>query len=493
MMRELSKRILTKKSFAILLLFLLLGFTTACVAPEAQATLSPEDHEIAPLFRRFYLFYGGKDVFGLAISDARPEGDTTIQYTEAAKLVYDPNKPASQRFSLAPLGRSILVSEPPVEHPKDASLLFVDGHIIHPSLVELYNKLEEIVGPPMTEGRKNPNSHYIEQFFENMGIYYDPAIDKYGFLPYGLTMCTGPCRTLEWENAIPLGVYPIDPTFLSVVERLGVDFTGFAITPGYYADDKKWQQIFERVVLSAQVPNHPETLAVEPVMLKMPFITDPPKVDSRDKAMKFVPVKGELGYEVPLYFWTYLEDHGGQAVSGLPVSQLRQMGDHTYIQCFTNLCLEYEPQAVESRRVSLVMLGYPYKVMFGPLESDYGPPPALPTPVLPTPTPVVRTTTVQVWEAQPALDARLQQEIGVYVGLNGMPLSEVQPTLILTMPDRSQAVYEMFPTGMDGKSVFRLPLLQGANGTMITYAVCLQTLNGERFCVEDSFVIWSNP
>jgi hypothetical protein len=127
-------------------------------------------------------------------------------------------------------------------------------------------------------------------------------------------------------------------------------------------------------------------------------------------------------------------------------------------------------------------------VMFGPLEPDLELPAALPTA-----TPIIPTTSMQVWEGQPALDIRLQQEIGVFIGFNEMPLSGSEPTLILTLPDKSKVVYKMAPTGMDGKSVYRLPLLKGPNGAMISYSVCVLTLAGERFCGLDSFVIWSNP
>ena len=209
---------------------------------------------------------------------------------------------------------------------------------------------------------------------------------------------------------------------------------------------------------------------------------DQPVSASGQSEMVFLRTQGDLGYEVPTYFWEFLKEHGGLAISGQPISQLHEISDQRYQQCFTNLCLEYDAEAVESRRVHPIDLGRKYDDNVDPDGSE-----------LPTATPLEPTTVLQVWETQPTLDNRLLQEIGVIVWMDGWPLSDAEPLLTLTMPDGSAVDHVMPKTGMDGKSLVRLPLDQGTNMVVIPYKVCIKGLSGQTFCVADSFLTWGNP
>lgn len=465
----------------------LVGCTLIQLQP-ADPTMAPWEHEIDPTFRLFYNHYGGIEVFGPAISDARKEGDVLVQYTEAAKMIYAESASTSQRFYLASLGTSLIIPEPEVSKPQNSPVIYVAGHVIHPVFAETYGKLEDILGKPLTEARKNVEYHRVEQLFENLGLTYDLTSGKVGFLAYGLAMCDSRCRKTEPEYSIPLQVYPVDPTFQEMVNTLGVDFTGYPITPAYMTAEGRWQQIFENVVYSTESLNQPGTIMLEPIAQTMPFIKDAPKKYNADPAVIFAKTHGEKGYEIPLFFWEYLQAHGGLDVSGIPISQPRQLSATSYVQCFTNLCLENDLEAIETRRVHLVGLGYPYKTMHGPVEPGY-----LLSTNTPTTAPETPTITLKVWDALRTLDTRLQQEVGVYVTMNQEPLEGIEPTLWLTLPNGVQVEYVFPPTGKDGQSVLRLPLIEGNNGDVTFYAVCV--LGGEnfRFCVEENFLIWNNP
>lgn len=494
-MKYLYKITLANKIIALLLLVLLVGSTVACSPGQesSQTSLSNQDHLVDPNFRSFYLFCGGYDLLGPAISEKIIEGNTEVQYTEAAKMIFDPQAPDKQFFRLAPLGAALVVPEPGVAQPLDGDSLYVAGHIVPEFFVETYTKLGKILGNPLGEAHKNPENGLFEQIFENMGLTYDPATDKVGSLALGVAMCNESCRTKEPEVSRHLQIYPIDPTFVPIVEKLGGDFTGYPITPGYYTPEGRWQQIFENVVFSVQAPNHPDTLIIEPIGQKLPFVSDPPRPYNGDPFMQPYGLPGEPGYDIPLYFWEYFLAHGGEAILGAPISQLHQFNDQTYVQCFKNLCLEYDLTAVESRLVHPVGLGYPYKTMFGPVEPGFVAP-SVPTPTPePSPTPQRSTLTLQAWDSLRALDTRLQQEIGVYVTLNHAPMSGIVPTLYLNLPDGNLVTHLFPPTNMDGKSVLRLPLLQGENGDFVVYAVCVDGLGSQQFCIEDTFLIWNNP
>ena len=194
------KKTAKAKTIVVMLALALLGDrATYAFYPQeiVEPTLSPLVHEIDPIFRCFYLYYGGLEVFGPAIAKASLEGEMLIQYTEAAMMIYDPQASITQRFRLAPLGSSIAIREPQVPQPQDGNYIYRDGHIIQPVFAQEYLRLENILGKPLTEGYENYEYRRMEQLFENMGLTYDLASGKIGFLPYGVAMCDKHCQIEE--------------------------------------------------------------------------------------------------------------------------------------------------------------------------------------------------------------------------------------------------------------------------------------------------------
>jgi hypothetical protein len=101
--------------------------------------------------------------------------------------------------------------------------------------------------------------------------------------------------------------------------------------------------------------------------------------------------------------------------------------------------------------------------------------------------------TLQLWETYSLISSNESQEIGVGIFENDLPLQDVEPDLVLTLPDGGSRSYYMLPTDQEGQTRVQIEPIQAQNGTLIPYQVCIDNLNRERFCVRDSFLIWGNP
>lgn len=485
-----TKGIINLFPFFILLSSLIVGCNVleSGTGPTAPAG----EMMIDPVFSGLLQPY--KTELGQVIAPARQQGNKITQFTVNGQLVYDPDAPALDRFRWAPLGRSIIIPEPAAPPPQDPSLLYVGGHIIHPYFTPWYEKHKEQpldFGLPLTEPRENDDTMRIEQYFENVGMFYDKKTGKVGFLAYGLYACDLNCRSdAPFENN-RIGFYPSHVAFVPFIEKYGADFTGNAIFPAFTNQAGELVQIFEYVVLTVD-PSQPANPVIPlPIATLVPYLSDPPAPFSGNLERVFVPVKGaDLGYEVPRYFWEYLERHGGLAISGMPISHYHHPANQQPTQCFANLCLQYEAGAVESRRVHLFGLGYAYRALNE--HSIVEAPQAQPA-VTPSITPK-RKWSIRVWEASQSLHIELQQEIFTLVLLNSAPFAGAQPLLILTYPNGQQVEFSMSLTDMNGQSMIRLPQLQANNGDIFHYEVCAVIVDSDDYiCDLDSFMIWNNP
>jgi hypothetical protein len=491
---KMSVSLFVRKPFGGLLILLLLFASLVTACSEAATTYTPVTwHEVDPLFREFYNYLGGEAILGPVISSVIQQGDITVQFTENAMLVFDPNARAQQRFRLAPIGAEMGFKEPPVPQPSQPGSLYVNGHIVAPYFVNFYQKLgASTVGSPLTEVRPNPNRKREEQYFENLGLYYSRDTGQVGLLAYGAMACDSTCRKqgvqISNDNQGFIDVLPlaeIHPVFQGVVTRLGTDFTGFPLTEAYVGEDGLLQQIFENVVLFARSPNNPNSVGVRPLAEELSVPSDKPKPASGNPNMYFYELKtgSGRGYEIPSFFWEYIVQHGGTAPFGQPITHLNQQGELAGFQCFTNLCLRYDLFPGMTRRIRPETLGYPYMTLY------YRPGAQQITPQV-TPDLII---TLRSWERYPLISSAQNQEIGVGMFLNDLPLRNIIPILTLRLPNGGKQVFNMPPTGVDGTSVQILPPVSAPNSTLITYTVCLLRPSREMFCVEDSFIIWNNP
>lgn len=507
--------------------------------------------QIDPIFQTFYDYLGGEARFGPAISNSFHEGTATVQYLRTGKMIYDPTADASAKFQMAPLASQMGIVEPASPEPAHPELRYENGHVIYPDFVPLYDHLgAETVGKPVGEIHHNLIRNRYEQFFENLGFYRLEGSQEVRLLDYGVWACGKRCSVGGKGplNAAPategeidiLGQEDVDPMVAPLMDQYGADFTGYPLSPAGTAADGRWEQILENVVVVGEGPILPGEVVLRPLSEALSILPQPARPYSGDPNMYFVPTQGaDMGYEVPIQFWEYISQHGGSRMFGAPISHYGELNGAVYHQCFQNLCLSYDPSAIEGARIRPEPLGYAYQYLFGNRQSQPTAIPAvveptgvvileptptlapaiteswvLPTaiPLVPTQTPIaeliptsaplnpptgpaspMREITIQVWERYKVVETQEAQEIGVWLMENGQPISSVAVNLVVMMPDGVEQTFIMPLTDDKGQAAMMLPEIEAQNGTMIPYKACYQALADARVCIVDYFLIWNNP
>ncbi len=473
-----------KRAFLLLGVLVLLCLTTSCGSALSGVPLPTATSAIVvdPIFREFYAHLGSADVLGEPISLKHIEGNNTVQYLKKAKMIFNPAATARSRFSLAPLGTSLGALQPTLPAPEQSTPYYFGGHYIAPEFIPLYEKLADFAGLPVTEAVYNPVHRRYEQFFENVGFYRLEGEEEVHLLDYGLWACGVDCQVADASLDATIDVYPvIDSAFAPFVEKLGADFTGFAITHPYLNKEGAWEQTFSNVVLRRETDGDATRVSLRPLPGDLNILPDQPRLSSQDASFHFYSANGDKGYDVPAYFWDYITAHGGIEISGPPVTHLAPLKGVVLRQCFTRLCLMYDPQASPESHVRPEPLGYAYREI-NRLGQEPSPPTRTATPLK-----------IKVWERHPVIDAGQAQEIGVSITQNERPLAGVASYLLLTLPDGKQKAYNLPPTNAEGISGTKVDPVTAANSTVILYKVCVPPAQWPETCVADSFVIWNNP
>jgi hypothetical protein len=462
------------------LLFAAVLIAACSEEPPYPKPVNNQSYAIDPVFREFYNKFGGASVLGEAISPVQWDGDTAYQYTMDALLVSDPQQPV-KRIHLAPIGLDLGIGEPPVAEGSKTGEYYLGGHYIYRNFVKLYRQLGEdnYVGKPLTEVRFNQEKRRYEQYFENLGFYQleGESQDSVHLLAYGAWKCGSPCSVIPPANAIVSQEPVVKPPFSDGVRKFGADFTGAPLSEAYQAVDGKLEQIFENVVLMYDTSST-SGVRLRPVEGMLGVSPDPLESDNNDPTFTFYPVQGDKGYNVPNFLMDYINQHGGLDVSGPPLSVYSELNDQIHHQCFLNLCLNLD----QNRLIQPAPLGYNYRDRFRKAASqstvDVGS--------------AEKEVTLQVWNSYPMVSSTQDQEIGVSIQENNAPLANLEPVLVVTLPDGTQTPYKMPPTDQDGQSHFRVGPISAPNGTLIPYQVCISIRSGERYCYKDSYLIWTN-
>jgi hypothetical protein len=408
-------------------------------------------------FREFYDWLGGEKILGPVISEKFYDEGREYQYTDAALLLYVPDNLDSQRYQLAPLGFEIGIAELPMAPDSPG------GHEIYPSFINLYNQLGGIryVGYPITDARYNADKGRIEQFFKNVGFYHlESSSDDVRLLHYGAWKCGRHCGYISPDNDEVVLWSSVGSSFDAAIQRLDPSFTGYPLTEAHTSSDGVLEQIFENVVVSAD-KNTPGNISLRPIL-----------------GMLEVPVQEPGNYHIPDHFMEYLNRNSGLEFSGQPVTEYAALSSEVYRQCFTNLCLDYFPNATPGMHVRPVPLGYTYKSLYyqqsnETLYSEYS-----------------SDITIRVWETYPPMASTSNQEIGVRLESGTNPLENFEPILTLDVPDVGELKYTFPPTNQDGTSYLILDPIDVVNGTRVEYQVCVTNFNNDDYCVADDFLVW---
>ncbi len=471
-------------------IFLIIGLAlglilSGCASHPEESTLPAGTYPVDPFFREFYNLLGGENTLGYAISPMFAYQNLKMQYVENGLMHYDPDVPATRQFSLAPLGTELGVNDPPILLPEQEGARIVDGYVIYPEFVSLYDSLQgaRFVGRPLTQVRINTERGRIEQYFANLG-FYRLLSDKPGvvhLLAYGAWKCDLACRSSAPATAIVSREAFFPEPLMESLSRWGTDFTGRPLSKPYRASDGMLEQVYENFVVYAD-PADIRLVQLRPIPPEVGFPATPPVAKMADPRMIFYPTSGDLGHNVPTVFDNYIALHGGMEISGPPISEISPEGS-VYRQCFTNYCLDYDPNAATALRIRPAPLGSLY------LKQH--PLPNASESVNLSP----ENAQVKVWEAQALISSTHEQQIFMEVieAASQKAIPDVEATLTVLLPEGAQVDYHFPPTDESGRSTVTLTPISAPNGTLVPYKVCLNTSGGTPNCVEDSFVIWGTP
>lgn len=471
--------------------FILFLLISAC---EVTSQTPPEGAVVIPIAPEFHNFLHqlGEDEFGVVISQQFQFGHYLAQFTEKALVVHTPDAGNGYSFRLWPLGNEMQVEEPAIERPAilEDGALYLHGHVIPAAFARLFEQIGgvQIVGRPLTECRWNAPYRRYEQFFENLGFYIkegEPE-DSVHLLAYGSWRCGSTC-VKGMDDAAQLDLEaPIPVAFSSLLNRLGSENSGYLLVSMKMnvGGREKIQAVFKNVVAEVD-PELPDQALFLDVPRMVGILEDQPTTSSGENGFTFITTKGDLGFNVPNAFISFIEEHGGFETIGLPVTHYAAYGD-MFRQCFQKLCLLFDPEAYEWLQVQVEALGTTYKQVFQ-IQST------------PTAVQEVLTTAetsgvdISTWETYQYLPPEQNQTIHALLrDQQHRPLMDVAGTLFVQIPGKGNTTIPLPPTGEDGLTMVDLPVISAEIGTVIPYSVCFDSRE-EQSCVEGDYIIWRNP
>jgi hypothetical protein len=204
---------------------------------------------------------------------------------------------------------------------------------------------------------------------------------------------------------------------------------------------------------------------------------DQPVQEIKADWLSFYQVGEGLGYNVPTVFSSYIADHGGMVYSGYPITEYRLLPDGGYSQCFTNLCLEYHPTAPEQIRIRPHTLGVEYQT--------YGSTPSI------VDSSISGALQINVREQYPLIPSGQRQVIYVEVSQNDSPVSGLEFSLSVKLPDGITKSYQLAPTGDGGTTSIELDPINGPNGSIIQYELCVLDAVTPQVCFTRNYTIWN--
>jgi hypothetical protein len=466
---------------------LLLPACTPAGSGNAQTT-----YQISPLFRELYEKLGGEDVLGPAISKSFKLDSFECQYTTTVMICVNPQLTNDDRLFFYPLADGMNIQEDPGQSPAQTGSMVIDGYTVYDEFIALYNQLGgQLVGRPLTQAHINYSQQRIEQYFENVGFYrkFSDPVGSAHLLAYGAYSCIDECSYTPLVEASILNASRAgqDQPLLAGLSEMGdTSILGNPLTQPYIASDGMEEQVYENVVLYAPL-NNPSAAKLRPLssLLNIPRTEPGTRQYSSSDGMVFYATDGSKGYHVPLVFDQFIAEHGGKDFSGNPIGEVFQYLDSIYRQCFENYCLDYDASAPTDENVRMAALGAQYMLQISGSE------------VAPT-QPVERSSSnivLTISEQSSVLSGENQQKIDILVTQKNdlQPVTNVEASLVLNLPDGSQMTAGFPATGLDGRSSVVIPKLENVtNGTILEYQVCLIGIVGDAICGTDSYVIWSN-
>ncbi len=461
---------------------LIIILITACNSSTAASARGI--YSVTPKFSDFYREIGGEDVLGVVISPPIDKDGVTYQYIVAGLMAYNPNLEPLKRYLFSPIARTEWkingLAEPA---PMGSDEHYVNGHQIWEEVYPYYDQYgPDIIGLPLTSVNVNEAKQRYEQYFEGVGFYRnisDPP-GKIHLMPYGDWMCGNQCRYLGPDPTPPTASYVQDfsateQLFMQAAAQLGYGFTGAPLAAPSLDDDGNYQMVFENVVLYIDpADGHQIRLRSLPAWLGISEET--PVKAEQVAGLTFYPTQDSQGYNVPDVFTDYIKSHGTVEYSGGPIAEYRNLSDGGYSQCFRNVCLEYHPSAPQGLQIRPHALGADYLTAGKKTNTASST--------------LTEALQINAWEDSPLIPSGQKQVIHIEAKQNSKPVRGVQVTLVVTQPDGITKTYTLTLTGQDGKTSVELDPIDGANGSIVQYQVCVNEATTPQLCFSQSYTIW---
>lgn len=453
-------------------------FLAACSNGEMSVS-NNRVYGIDKSFRDFYKEMGGVVVLGPVISEVFSWDENLCQYTENALMCFNQNLSQNQGYFFFPIGAMLGGNTAVNEINLNASI------DVYEEFMALYQQLggEPISGRLLTPVRYNLQEKRIEQYFENIGFYRqmnDPD-DKVQLLAYGAYTCDEKCKFTARQGAgVNVNATTVTMPFLSYIKRFEqLDAFGEPLTAPLEIQPGLIQQVYQNAVFIGN-PALPETIHLLDVPVRLGVKQDQPgpQLYSLDDNMVFYVVNSPNGFHVPSVFDQFIIQHGGRELSGSPLCEVYEDGNHIR-QCFQNYCLDFLP---DSQEVKMVPLGEEFLETMNiqteqVVHFEY----------------TAQTVTILIQEKSSYVSLNEDQELQIQVlrTENRTPLQNLTAELKITLPDGNEYFYDVPATDEYGISKITIPAIKRVqNGSVLTYSLCLNVPGDKPLCVNDSYLIW---
>jgi hypothetical protein len=462
-----------------LLIIVLINACTASPEPSSRGIYSVDS-----TFSDFYREFGGDKTLGPAISPSFMDEGETYQYVVSGLMVYDPNQVPLRRFRFSPIASVEWQINGLVEpSPSDANTLYVNGHRIWEEIWSFYDQYgPDIIGLPVTGVVANDAKQRYEQYFEGIGFYrnYSDPPGQIHLMPYGSWMCGSNCQYRVSDSTPPTASYSRDfsateQLFLQASESLGYGFTGAPLAPPRLGSDGNYEMVFENVIMYIN-PSDGNQIRPRPLPAWLGIQGDQPGEPVKEDWLSFYQTQDGLGYNVPNSFTNYIDEHGTIVYSGDPVTEYHSLTDGGYSQCFTNICLEYHPTAPKDLQIRPHMLGSEV-LSIGENSSISG-------------SSFTDALQINAWEDYPLIPSGQKQGINIEAVQNDAPMSGIEFSLVVKQPNGITKTYTLKPTGKDGITRIELDPINGPNGAIVQYEVCVLGAVSPQVCFSRSYTIW---
>jgi len=388
-------------------------------------------------------------------------------------MYYDPARAPAQQYGFYPLATETWnINSMPDPPPVETSTPYLNGHAIWEDAWLLYNRLgSNVVGPPLTGVITNNEKQRYEQYCAGLGFYRnfgDPPAEIH-LMPYGEWVCRSNCSyffgdAIPPQRMIDRPVSETERIFLDYAERPGYAFTGAPISIPQNALDGYVEMAFENVIMYFD-PQNPYPVMLRPLPIWLGIAPEKLDLPLGLDWLDFYEIENGLGYDIPVFLHDFIIAHGGFELVGVPITHYRVLADGGYYQCFTNMCLEYHPDAPTSLRVHAAPLGTQYLSQGSPLR-------------------------IFVNLSDTNFPANQSADLDIYALQNGQILKDIMFDLTLSLPTGSVQNYFVPPDSLDGITTITIAPLDLPQGSRVSYKACAAGMVGEQECATGTFTIW---